>query len=145
MLFFNELRVGLRTLTRTPGFFLLALLTLAMGIGATATLFSVTESVLWRPLPFPDSEHLALLSEHNARSRPSGSPVSAADFLDWRDRAQSFQHLAAISYDGVNHTLTGTGERARSLSISAGLFETLGMQPALAARSAARKRLGTRK
>jgi putative ABC transport system permease protein len=128
---FTELRLGFRTLTRTPGFFLLALLTLALGIGATAALFSVTESVLWRPLPFPDSERLALLSEHNAKSRAGGRPASAANFLDWRDRARSFQRLGAVSYDGENHTLTGTGERARSLAVSAGFFETLGVQPAL--------------
>jgi predicted permease len=131
MSFFTDLRLGLRTLTRTPGFFLLAVLTLALGIGAAAALFSVTESVLWRPLPFPDSERLALLSEHNAKIRPAGSPVSAANFLDWRNRAQSFQRLAAISYDGENHTLTGAGERARSMGISAGFLETLGVQPAL--------------
>jgi putative ABC transport system permease protein len=131
MPFFTELRVALRTLTRAPGFLLLALLTLALGIGATAALFSITESVLWRPLPFPDSERLALLSEHNAKTRPMGSPASAANFLDWRDRAQSFQGLGAISYDGQSHTLTGAGERVRSLGISAGFFETLGVQPAL--------------
>ena len=118
----TDLRQGLRTLTRAPGFLLLATLTLALGIGTTAALFSVAESVLWRPLPFPDAERLALLSEHNAKTRPSGAPVSAANFLDWRDRARSFQRLAAISYDGENHTLTGTGERARSLGVSAGFL-----------------------
>ena len=131
MRFFTELRVGLRTLTRTPGFWLLTLLTLALGIGVATALFSVTESVLWRPLPFPSSERLALLSEHNAKTRPAGSPVSATNFLDWRDRARSFERLAALSYDGENHTLTGAGERVRSLAISAGFFETLGVQPAL--------------
>ena len=131
MPFFTDLRLAFRTLTRTPGFLLLTVLTLALGIGAAAALFSVTESVLWRPLPFPDAERLALMSEHNAKSRPAGSPVSAGNFLEWRDSAQSFQGLAAISYDGENHTLTGAGERARSLSVSAGFFETLGVAPAL--------------
>src|SRR5579862_6122322 len=84
MPFSTELRLALRSLTRAPGFLLLALLTLTLGIGTTAALFSITESVLWRPLPFPDSERLSLLSEHNAKNRPSGSPVSAANFLDWR-------------------------------------------------------------
>lgn len=130
MPFYTELRLALRALARAPGFLLLSTLTLALGIGTTAALFSVAESVLWRPLPFPDSERLALLSTHNAKTRPSGSPVSAADFLDWRARAQSFQRLAALSYEGENHTLTGAGERVRSLAVSAGFFETLGVQPA---------------
>ena len=113
MPFSTELRLALRTLTRAPGFLLLALLTLTLGIGTTAALFSITESVLWRPLPFPDSERLSLLSEHNAKSRPSGSPVSAANFLDWRARARSFERLAAISYDSESHTLTGARRRSR--------------------------------
>ncbi len=131
MSFLKELRLGLRTLLRVPGFFGLAIFTLALGIGATAALFSITESVLWRPLPFPDSERLALLSEYHAKSRPSGSPVSAANFLDWRTRARSFERLAALSYDGEDHTLTGAAERVHSLSVSAGFFETLGVQAAL--------------
>lgn len=94
--------------------------TLALGIGVTTALFSVTESVLWRPLPFLDSERLALLSEYNAKSRPSGSPASAADFLDWRGRAQSFQRIAAISYDSQVHALTGVGERVRGYGAGAG-------------------------
>ena len=128
---FTELRLARRNVTRSPGFFLLACAMLAVGMGAAAALFSVAESVLWRPLPFPESERLVLVSEHNPKTRSGSSPVSAGDFVDWRNLGQSFQHLAAISYDSETHTLTGAGARVRSQSISAGFLKTLGVQPAM--------------
>lgn len=126
----TDLRLGLRSLTRAPGFFLLASLTLALGIGATTLMFSITESVLWRPLPVADSERLVHLSEFNPQVNPSGSPASAADFLDWRAQARSFEGLGAITWDVASHTLTGAGERVRSLAVSAGFFESLRVTPA---------------
>ena len=127
---YQELRLGLRSLLRTPGYFILALVTLSLGIGATTVLFSITESVLWRPFSFAASERLVELTELNAKVDPLGSPVSAANFLDWRARAGGFERLAASSF-GESHSLTGSGERVRSQSVSAGFFETLRVTPAL--------------
>ena len=131
MRFTFELRLGLRSLARTPGFFFLASLTLALGIGIAALMFSVTESVLWRPLPLPDPERLVLLLEFNPKTHPADASASAANFLDWRVQSRSFERVAAFSWSGQSHTLTGTGERVRSLAISSGAFETLGVRPAL--------------
>ena len=126
---FHALRLGLRSLTRTPGFFALALVTLSLGIGATTVLFSITESVLWRPFSFSEPERLVELTEFNPKVNPLGSPVSAANFLDWRQRSRSFERLAAMTF-GESHSLTGSGERVRSTSVSAGFFETLRVPPA---------------
>src|SRR5580693_561485 len=89
---------GFRALAKTPGYFALALAALALGVAAATVLFSVTESVLWRPLPFADSERLALLSSRNLKAVSEGVAVSRADFRDWRARAPSFTALAAMSY-----------------------------------------------
>jgi putative ABC transport system permease protein len=121
-----------RALARTSGYFALALAALALGVAAAAVLFSVTESVLWRPLPFADSERLALLSNRNLKSVSEGVAVSRADFRDWRARAHSFAALAAMSY-GESHNLSAArfGERIHSKTASANLFETFGVAPAL--------------
>ncbi|MDR3699108.1 MAG: ABC transporter permease [Candidatus Sulfopaludibacter sp.] len=115
---------------RTPGYFALALVTLSLGIGATTVLFSITESVLWRPFSFAGSERLVELTEFNTKANPLGNPVSADNFLVWREKARSFERLAAMAY-GESHSLTGAGERVRSNAVSAGFFETLRVSPAL--------------
>ena len=124
-----ELRLGLRSLTRTPGYFTLGVVTLALGIGATTVLFSVTESVLWRPYTFSGAERLVELTEFNPRVNPLGNPVSAPNFRDWRERTHSFSQLAAITF-GETHSLTGAGERVRSNAVSTGFFEMLEVHPA---------------
>jgi putative ABC transport system permease protein len=123
---------GFRALAKTPGYFGLALAALALGVAACTVLFSVTESVLWRPLPFADSERLALLSSRNLKAVSEGVAVSRADFRDWRARAHSFNALAAMSYD-ESHNLSAArfGERIHAKAASANLFETLGVSPAL--------------
>jgi putative ABC transport system permease protein len=123
---------GLRALAKTPGYFTLALAALALGVAAATVLFSVTESVLWRALPFADSERLALLSSRNLKAASEGVAVSRADFRDWRARVHGFTALAAMSYDD-SHNLSapGFGERIHSKAASANLFETLGVAPAL--------------
>jgi putative ABC transport system permease protein len=127
---FTDLRQGFRSHARTPGFLALAAGTLALGIGSAAVMFSVAESVLWRPLPFPDSERLVLLPERS-RTAPADASASLPNFLDWRARARSFEGLGALSYSSSSHVLTGAGERIHSTEISAGLLETLGVHAAL--------------
>jgi putative ABC transport system permease protein len=121
-----------RALSKTPGYFALALAALALGVAAASILFSVTESVLWRALPFADSERLALLSSRNLKAASEGVAVSRADFRDWRARAHSFTALAAMCC-GESHNLSAArfGERIHSKTASANLFETLGVSPAL--------------
>jgi predicted permease len=121
--------LALRSLTRTPGFYGLALATLGLGVAAATVMFSITESVLWRPYTFSDPEKLVWLTEFNPKLDPLGNPVSAPKFREWRERARSFENLAAMTY-GESHSLTGSAERVRSNTVSAGFFETLRVHPA---------------
>jgi hypothetical protein len=132
MTLIHELRVALRMLAKGPGFLTLAILTLTLGIGAATILFSVTESVLWRPLPFADAERLVRVFEQNLRRPSDGGSVSALNFRDWLDRIQSIEGLAAMTW-GEGHNLTGQGigERVQSRSVSSGFFETLRVEPDL--------------
>jgi putative ABC transport system permease protein len=123
---------GLRALIRTPGYFALSVAALALGAGSATVMFSVTESVLWRPLPFPEAERLVLIASRNRKSVSEGEPVSRADFLDWRSRARSFSSLAATTYGKArNIAAAGFGERIQSASVTANFFAILGATPAL--------------
>jgi putative ABC transport system permease protein len=132
MLFLTDLRQALRSLTRSAGFFALAVATLALGIGANTALFSVANSVLWRPLPLPESQRLVLLTEQNARQPGRTREVTPANFMEWRRRAKSFERLAAFQWLR-RRTISGPGfaERVRVSAISDGYLETLRVRPAI--------------
>jgi len=116
---------------KSPGFLTLAVATFALGVCAATVLFSVTESVLWRALPFAHPERLVVVWEKNLK-RVDASSASLLNFADWRRRVQSVEGLAAMgSGDSRNLSSQGTGERVRVKRVSSGLFETLGVQPAL--------------
>ena len=87
--------VGLVLINKTPGFTFFAVLTLALGIGATSTIFSVVNTVLLSPLPYRDADRIVAVYEFSARDGVDGFPVSPANFLDWRRDAQSFASIAA--------------------------------------------------
>src|SRR5581483_2401412 len=114
----NDLRYAVRQLARSPGFTAVALLALALGIGACAAIFSVVNSVLLRPIPFPDSERLVVVKETLLPPFPE-FPVSSGHYFDWREQAQSFESLSALQLvDGVpgragSYALTGMGEPVR--------------------------------
>jgi len=127
----RDLRYGLRTLRRAPGFGLIAIVVMALGIGATTSLFTLVRSVLLRPLPFHEPNKLVMLYEH---SGPRGTnPVSPGDFHDWREKTNGFQDIAAWRWWGCN--LTGEhAELPEVVKAAAGswsLFPLLGVQPAL--------------
>ena len=108
----QDLRYGIRALTKAPGFTFVALLAIALGIGANTAIFSVVDAVLLRPLPFPESERLmrAFLEEPSGRT----SSFGIADFLAWRDHQQSLEHVAA--YDVMQWSFALTGPAIRSAS-----------------------------
>jgi len=107
----HDLRYALRNFLRSPGFTLIALLTLALGIGANTALFTVVKSVLLEPLPYPEPERLVLARERNVeRGLPSFS-FSPLNFRDYHDRNEVFESFAA--YTGANLALTGEGEPMR--------------------------------
>ena len=125
----RDVRHGLRVLWKRPGFTLIVVLTLALGIGANTILFSLVNSVLLNPLPYAEPERLVFVAQH--REGESYDGVSYDDYKDFRDRANSFAHLAAVSPQWTL-TLTGVNEPVslRGLYASANLFAALGVAPA---------------
>jgi hypothetical protein len=91
---FQDIRYGMRMLLKQPGFTLVAVLTLALGIGANSAIFSVVNAVLLRPLPFAEPERLVWLWD-TIPQLPT-APTSLPEFLDWEGQNQSFEHLAAF-------------------------------------------------
>ncbi len=132
----QDIRHGLRTLARSPGFTAVVVLTLALGIGATTAVFSIVDAVLLRPLAYPRSDRLVCLHEiiPALADKYPLFPVSARHFMEWRQRCSSFESLSVISlFTASPMTLTGSGEPESlpSLPVSANLFDTLAVQPAL--------------
>jgi putative ABC transport system permease protein len=124
----QDLRFGLRLLLRQPAFTLLVVLTLALGIGANTSIFSVVNGVLLSPLPYPAPERLvAVWGHHPDIGRES---ASLPDFLDWREGARSFEQLAAWFPTLYNVTGEGEPERVVGVRTTANFFQTLGISPA---------------
>jgi putative ABC transport system permease protein len=128
----QDLRYGVRMLLKHPGFTLIAVCTLALGIGANTAIFSVVNAVLIRPLPFAEPERLVWLwgSTPNGQRRAAVSPL---DFTDYRAQNQSFEQLAAAIGVPVSFILTGSGEaeRLRAGVVTGNYFQALGVQAAL--------------
>jgi predicted permease len=124
-----DLRRAARRLARTPGFTLLALATLALGIGANAALFSVVHAVLLKPLPFEDPDEVyAIWSRHTSTER---YPVSLPEFCDFRDRNRTLEALAGVANWTGNLVGESATERLPGLRVSGNFFELLGAVPAL--------------
>ncbi|HVF89112.1 MAG TPA: ABC transporter permease [Blastocatellia bacterium] len=126
----QDLRYGLRVLGRNPAFSLVAVLALALGIGANTAIFSVVNSVLLRPLPFPDPNSLVILRAVNVKAG-DGSTLGAspADFFDWRAQSGAFEALGAETGGGVTLTGTDAPELIPGARFSEGLLEMLGARP----------------
>ena len=132
---FQHLRYGLRTLVRTPGFSLIVILVMALGIGATLAMFTVVHSVLMKPLPFHEQEGLVRIYEADSHDPTHNHiAVSGLDFLDWRQQQkQSFEQMA-IADNWNSYNLSGTGgqlpEHVIALTASWNMFQLLGVEPA---------------
>lgn len=127
----RDIRYALRGWRRNPAFTLSALGALALGIGANTAVFSVLQGVLLRPLPVHNPDRLVMIFDAFQQQGVDRGPACIADFLDWKARARSFQSLDAIA--GQRFTLTGEGEAEQlaGSSVTAGVFDTLGVQPIL--------------
>ncbi|HSR51584.1 MAG TPA: ABC transporter permease, partial [Acidobacteriota bacterium] len=125
----RDILFSLRTLRKNPTFTAAALLALGIGIGANTAVFSVVEAVLSFPIPVDDPSKITLIYSRNPSLDATQNPVSMADFLDWREQGQSFEHLAAVRPAAYN--LSGEGEplRIQALQISAGFFPAMGREP----------------
>ena len=121
-----DVRYAFRTLRRNPGFAIVVLLTLALGIGANAAIFSVVNGVLLRPLPYRDADRLMVIRGDLKRPGLNDIPASAGEYVDYRDRSHAFEQVAA--YDTVGFNLTGGGEpeRVDGAIVSTTLFSLLG-------------------
>lgn len=128
----QDLRFGLRMMIKHPGMTLVAVLALALGIGANTAMFSVVNAVLIRPLPYPAPERLVMIWEdHQRRGGPAREWTSAANFFDWRKQSQSLEKAAALS--GWAPTLTGSEEpeQLRGARVTHDMFAVLGVPPFL--------------
>jgi predicted permease len=127
----RDLRIAMRSLRKRPGFALVALGTLALGIGANTAIFSVVNTVLLHQLPYPDPERLAVIWGTDARRVDNETRVSYADFRDWREQSESFEDLAAFfAFPNGDVNLTGgvEPERVPVARVTAGYFELLGVK-----------------
>jgi predicted permease len=127
----RDLRYGARMLRRNPGFAIVAILTLAIGIGANVAIFSIVNGVLLRPLPFPDSGRIVTLWETDANRGVVHGTASAPELLDWRNMNHSFQDLSG--WRALYFRLTGSGEPEQvwGSQVSGNFFRMLGVSPAL--------------
>jgi predicted permease len=127
----RDVRYGVRTLMRAPGFSLTAILVMALGIGASTSLFTIVRSVLLRPLPFREPDKLVMLYEHFRQTQFPYNQVSPADFRDWRAQTHGFEDMAAWRW-WAGHISTMQGETPEVVAGAGGswnLFSELGVQP----------------
>src|SRR5215216_2685395 len=129
--FLKDISYGIRTMIKKPGFTAVAVVALALGIGANSSIFSVVNAVLLRPLPFKNPDQLVIINETVRRETVETRPASYPDFIDWRNQNQSFEDIAA--FDSPTFSLTGTNEPERIPGeiVSASYFPILGIQPAV--------------
>jgi len=125
----QDLRFGFRTLRKNPGFTAVAVLTLALGIGANSAVFSILDAVLIRPLPYPHAERLVKADTYNLKSGDFYGKTSYPDFMDWNEQNHFFEKLTA--YEGKTFNLAGIlqPEHLKGDVVSPDFFETLGIQP----------------
>jgi predicted permease len=125
--FFQDVRYALRILAKAPGFTTIAVLTLALGIGANTALFSIVDGVLLNPLPYAQPDSLVALYSHTTTF--TRSSISYPNFLDWARDNRSFSGLAAFRTDSFNMTGVGEPERLKAEMVSANFFSLLGVKP----------------
>src|SRR5215469_12131941 len=123
----QDTRFGLRMLVRNPGFAAVAVLTLALGIGANTAIFSVVDAALLRPMPYPDPGRLTLLWGNVKRVRVERRGASYPDYQDWRDQSRSFTAMAAYSGNQFALTRLGEPERIPGEFVSQPYFSLLGI------------------
>lgn len=125
----NDLRFAFRQLTKSPGFAAVAILTLALGIGACTAVVSLVNALLIRPLPYKAPQELVLLWQKFSAQGLDQIPVSAPEYLDYEKQTTSFEHIAAFDYTDLNLTGGDMPERVQGAVVSPSLFPLLGVAP----------------
>src|SRR5262245_42321522 len=127
----QDLRYAVRVCLRAPGFTTVAVLALALGIGANTAIFTIVNAVLLERLPFRDPDRIVVLWEENARRPGHSNVLGPSQFLRWGDRASSFEHMAAIADTRANLTGSGDPEEVIVQNVTEGFFPILGVPPLL--------------
>src|SRR5262245_12305281 len=125
----QDLRYAARMLVKRPGFSLVAIFTLALGIGANTAIFSVVDAVLLKPMPFPEPERLVRLWESFARG--GFGSVSLPNLKDWREQNSAFTGIAVYQIAGYSLQSGDSAERIAAATVSANFIEVMGVQPQL--------------
>src|SRR5918998_6003650 len=128
----QDLRYGARMILKSPGSTLIAVVTLALGIGANTAIFSLVSAVLVKPLDYHEPERLMMVWESDATTGGTGDTPAVGNYADWKTQNQVFEDMAAIEWRNFN--LTGDGgepERLQAFGVSANFFPLLGASPAL--------------
>ena len=126
----RDIRHGLRVMRRAPGFTAAALVTLALGIGATSAIFSVVRTVMLEPLPYRDPERIVAVWETN-RGGTSRNVIAPANFVAWRERSRTLEHLGMVGPTNVAMIVNGQPLDISGLVVSSEVFRALGVQPAI--------------
>ncbi len=124
-----DLRYGFRTLLKSPGFTAVAVIALALGIGANTAIFSVVNALLLKPLPYKNAERLVLIWHSYPKLNLDQASVSAPSYIEYRDMTSSFEQVATATSWSVNLTGVGEPERLQGARVSHNLFTTVGVQP----------------
>jgi putative ABC transport system permease protein len=127
----QDLRYAARTFRRAPGFTVLAILTIAVGVGASSAIFSIVNAVLLRPLPFPSAHQLLLVSGADRKTKQLFGDATPANFLDWRARNHSFSAMAAMRSARLTLSSGDHPERLAGAMVSANYFDVLDVKPTL--------------
>lgn len=117
-----DIRYGLRMLTKSPGFAVIAVVILALGIGANTAIFSIVDAVLLRPLPIPDPGRVVVVHNQLPRLNLPHTEVSAPQYLDYTSQADVFESTAALTTQNFNLTGVDTPERLQADRVTAGFF-----------------------
>src|SRR5262249_36429858 len=128
---FQDLRYGARILLKQPGFTLVAVLTLAIGIGANTAIFSLVNSILLRPLPFREPDRIVRLIQASPKLGLPTWGVSQADFAAYHEQNRSFESLALYNTSAINMTGQGEPERLPMTNVTADFFKVFGLSPLL--------------
>jgi putative ABC transport system permease protein len=127
----SDIRYAVRAFLRSPGFTLIAVLSLALGIGANTTAFISVNALAFHPLPYPGVERIVTVWESLPKLGTGRDPVAPANYLDWSGNTRSFERLAAYSQWDASLTGAGDPERIQAGAVTPGFFEVFGMRPAL--------------
>src|SRR5215218_8194505 len=125
----SDIRYALRNLLKRPGFTFIAVLTLALGIGANTAIFSAINALLLKPLPFPELDRVVAIWDKLPSRGLMHNEVAIANYLDWQSQSQSFEQLAVYRWWSANLTGVDTPERIQGFLVSPNYLDAIGMKP----------------